>query len=140
MRPGSAGRATDRAGGSAAARSRASVTSEVTSASAFGVPRKFGFGVGRGARGVLRLLAADECVIERQAVVASRNGVVRLLERRARGLVFGRGVSIGPGGLGRVDRTLGLVHFLVGRRTTGRGEERVSSHAAPVRTRQRMKD
>src|SRR5262245_50147528 len=76
--------------------------------------------------GVLRALASVQRVIEGEAIVALRDGVVGALERfLRRGELFG-GVLIGAGGARRVDRALRLLDFLVGRICARRADERRS--------------
>ena len=80
-----------------------------------------GFGAGAGlavrrlAGGVLGVFAALERVVERQAVVALRDGVVGAFERGRSGGVFGGGVPFAPGRAGRIDCPLCLIDFFVGR-------------------------
>ena len=61
-------------------------------------------------------------VIERQPVVALSHGVVGVLERGGGGSELGGCVAIGAGSARGIDRALGLIHFLVGRRCARGGE------------------
>lgn len=90
----------------------------------FRVAAEAGARVRRSARRVLCLLAAGECVIEREAIVALGDGLVGLVERGACGRVLVGGVAFGAGRAGGIDRTLGLIHFLVWRRSTRGGKKR----------------
>ena len=53
-------------------------------------------------------------MIEGQAVVALRHGIVGVLERGGGRGELGGGVAIGAGRARRVDGALRLIHFLVG--------------------------
>ena len=74
-----------------------------------------GLGIGGIARRVLRVFTTFECVIQRQAVVAGGDGLVSVLERRRRRVVFRFGVLVGACGARGIDGALCLIHFLVGR-------------------------
>jgi len=69
--------------------------------------------------GVLGVLAAVERLVEGLPVVALRHGILRAFEGVGRRRELTGGVPICAGGSRRVDRTLGLIHLLVGRVGTG---------------------
>ena len=69
--------------------------------------------LGRQAGRVLRVLAAFERVVERQAIVALGDGIVGELQRGDGGVELLRREAIGAGGSRGIDRPLRLVHFLV---------------------------
>ena len=71
--------------------------------------------VDRRLRRGLGLLARVERVVEREAIVALDDRVLRALERVLRGGELVAGVLVGAARAGRVDRALRLLHFLVGR-------------------------
>ena len=71
-----------------------------------------------------RAFACVERVVERQPVVALRDGVVGLLERFLGGVEIVDGVPVGAGGLRRIDRRLRLLEFLVRRTSARRGQRR----------------
>jgi hypothetical protein len=83
-----------------------------------------GHSTGGVARGVLRAFARVEGVVEGETVVALRHCVVRPSERALRGSEFLGGEPIGAGRARGLDRGLGLLEFLVGRRTAGASHQR----------------
>ena len=62
---------------------------------------------GRFLRRPLRAIAAVECIVQRQPIVALPDSVLRALERFDRGLVLLRGITVGACGARGVDRALG---------------------------------
>lgn len=78
---------------------------------------------GRFPGGVLGVLTAVERLIERLPVVALRHRILCALQRIGRGRVLAGGVPVCAGCACRVDRSLGLVHLLIGRFGTGDDEE-----------------
>ena len=79
--------------------------------------------VSRGTGGVLRLFPALERVVQREAIVASGDGVVGLLERLRRCCVFAGRVLFGAGRARSIDGTLRLVHLFMRRVRTGNCNE-----------------
>ncbi len=59
----------------------------------------------------LRPIAAVERVVQRQTIVALRDGVLRVLQRLDGGVVLFGGEAIGARGPRGIDRALGLIHF-----------------------------
>ena len=71
----------------------------------------------------LRPIAAVERIVQRQPIVALRDGVLRALQRLDGGVVLLGGVAIGARGSCGIDRALGLIHFPRWRRGATRGEK-----------------
>ena len=70
----------------------------------------------------LRALAAVQRVVQRQPIVALRDGFLRLLQRLDGGLVLVGGVTIGARRPCGIDRALGLIHLSRWRRAASRAE------------------
>jgi hypothetical protein len=104
----------------------------VTSASArSGVASQAGASVGRRGCGVLRLFAALERVIEREAVVACVTAIVGLVQRGPRGGVFGRGIALRTAARAAFDSRPGLSSIsLWGGVLQATTRSAVSSHTA----------
>jgi len=71
--------------------------------------------VGCHLRGVLRAFAAVECVVEGEAIVALIDRLLRIGQRQLGGGEFLGRVLVGARRLRGIQRSLGLLHFLVGR-------------------------
>ncbi len=80
----------------------------------------------------LRAIAGVEGVVQRQPIVALRDGILRVLQRLDGGLVLLGGEAIGARGPRGINRALGLIHFARRRRcaTNGKktGTEKCETH------------
>jgi NAD-dependent deacetylase len=90
---------------------------------AFGLAARRRLLVGRHLGRVLCTLAAVECVVQREPIIAVGHCSARAVERINRGLVLVGGVLLGTGGASRVDGALRLVQFLLGRVAAGGQDE-----------------
>ena len=92
--------------------------------SPLGCAAQHGLLAGRFLCGPLRAIAAVECIVQSQPVVALTDSVLRALECFDRSLVLIGGKTVGACGPCGVDRPLGLIHFAGGRRGARDGKRK----------------